>query len=280
MNPINENELTRETPTFFYNFRSICVFQELCGEHVYILWSENQNYNPMKISQILLFLLLPLYTTYGQQAVIGSIETYDGATINLHAPKNGNRKINFSGMAAGCDCMVGRGKVLYHDAQGKLGKISQKEVKKLTLNEGLTYCRPLTQDMASGNSVKQILDVKLPAEMTLIGLPVKKNGKLRLLHQILLQNDRYLLSMYSRDDGFSSVFIFTAKDHRYIGGSYAYQSIGYGGEGKKGYEKIKQYFKDCPEMLADMEKLKKENKEAGLFGKKPLLFNVHTIGCK
>lgn len=231
----------------------------------------------MKATTILCLALLFYYST-SAQTEIGKIETYNEEIISIYSYPP-DKKVLFSPIVKGCDCMLQKGKIFYHTTDGKHKKVSQSNVKKLTLNDKAVYCKTTGRGSMGINNThgKSNYQVKLAGSMSFIGLPIKKKRKKTLLHKILYTGDKYMISVMNQDEEVGQVYIFETATHQLVSGPYDYPKIGYGKRGKKAYTQIQKYFSDSPKLIESMERIKIENAKVRLSQRKPLLNDIHFI---
>ncbi len=233
----------------------------------------------MKYCTTIAFLfLINISLVKAQGTEVGVMTTFEGEQITLY--KRGSKKMNLSRMEKGCDCQLGKGNVLlYVSKDGEINKIKQSQIKNLKLNKGTSYCKEASSSMTGGGMMNYDLGMKLPESLELFGLPIKKNGKLISLHSVLFEGDKHILTLHSRSTMESNVYIFTKEKHQFITGGYNYLEVGYGKEGKKALQEIKNNFRACKEFINAINETVSRNSKVKRLQMVPVLQNAYSQTC-
>jgi len=235
----------------------------------------------MKISTTLfftLFISISLFAT--EDTALGTIETFDGETISMFKHPS-SRKLNLSKLPVGCDCANQKLKLFYISKEGKLEKIAEKQIKKLTLKKGAVYCKTYKQSSAVGGSTRSMaFEIPIEKDTEMRALPMNAKTKRLALQTILAKNDKYTLSTFTSDLGSSFTNICSVSTGKIVK-SEKFLEIGYSKRGKTFLQTIKQYFKSCDELIAQIE----QNEETNAAAKKkrhkiPYLQGVIVSDCE
>ncbi len=221
-------------------------------------------------------LLLFSFTLFSQNT-IGKIITSTGDEIQLFEGKKKKKKM--SKMENGCDCQnTAKNTILYINAEGKVATFKQKEIDKLILDKGAVYCMDATQSGMGSASMSHSFQMELPEEMIYPSLPISKKG-LKAIQTVLIQNDKYVLSLYQGANMSHTIYITAAKDGKYIDGKFNYFEVGYKKGGEQSLAAIKKYFKGCDEAMSIINENLAHNKKVKRFKMVPVLQGVMGISC-
>ncbi len=225
---------------------------------------------------LFLFITISLLAT---DTPIGVIETFEGETITMYQHPE-SRKLNFSKLPVGCDCSNQKFKLFFINEEGKLGKIAEREIKKMTLNKGAVYCKTFKQgSSAAGTDRSMSFEVPMEEDTEMRALPTTSRGKKLVLQTILAKNKKYTFSMFTNDSGAAFANVCSATTGKLIK-SENFLSVGFSKSGKTFLQNLKKYFKDCEEFLDEI----KKNEETNAAAKKrrnkiPYLQGVGASSC-
>jgi len=223
----------------------------------------------------LLPLLLVLQSIIIAQTNLGFIVTTDKETIEVY--KRPNKKVNMSAMEKDCDCQKdGGSSFAYVNKEGKVKKMSQSQIAKVSLKKGTRYCTGYQSRIVAG-----VTGVKAPSDFELFSLPIKKNGRIKVLQSIVFTSPKYILSMYQESDLDQKLYISTTSNNQFVDGDFLYGAVGFGKQGQKSLASIKRYFKDCTAIIAEIDAAVKHNKNASKRRNKiAVLQNTFGMSCQ
>lgn len=229
----------------------------------------------MKISVLLLLLFVFQYGLLAQ-TTLGHVITSDGETIEIF--KRNDKKTKLTKMQNGCDCERKAGvSFLFVNKEGKVKSLRQSKIDKVLIKKGARYCEEFTSagSVSSGSS----LGIKLEQDFEMLCLPYRKGGGARVLQTVLISNDKYILAMYQGKFMDQNLNFYSKSNKQLLEGKYEYGDVGYSKSGKKALSTIKKYFKDCPNILNEIDKTLEFNKTVKKFEMIPVLQNVAGMTC-
>lgn len=224
----------------------------------------------MKPLIIFFTFLLTSLSLLATNSSLGTIETIEGDKILMYKHPS-SRKLNFSKLPVGCDCANQKFKFFFINAEGKLEKIAEKLIKKVTIKEGAVYCKTFEREsmlgrgsmLGSGMSSSFSFENALEYDTEMMSLPTSFKRKKLVLQTILARNEKYTLSIFTNDSGAAFANICSVKDGKLVDTSN-YLSVGANKKGIRFLENLKEYFKDCDELLEVI----KRNEQTNLKAKK------------
>lgn len=223
---------------------------------------------------ITLLLQIPLFS----QTNLGHIITSEGETIEIF--KRNDKKTKLTKMTNDCDCERKAGvSFLFINSEGKVKSLKQSKIDKVLIKKGARYCEEFSTGGVGTTSFNRSLGAKLEKDFEMLSLPLKKGGGARVLQYIWISNDKYMLTMYQTQSMDQKMSIYDKSKNQLIEGGYSYGQIGYSKAGKKALSSIKRYFKDCSNIIEEIDDTLAHNKTVKRLKMIPVLHNVSGMEC-
>jgi len=117
-------------------------------------------------------------------------------------------------------------------------------------------------------------------DFTFLSLPYMKGKSRKFLFAPMLQNDQFLVAYCLTRDGKNYTTIYNKDQNNEAMDTCEYMSVGFGKQGQSFLKKLKTCFKDCPEVLAEIERKEKHNEKAKRFKKEAILLGLENFSCE